>query len=76
VKALTGSDWTTGDYLIANVFDVLQIANWQRAWKKNSPRPKAHYRPGVEDPNQKRITGSSMSVDEMRARLDAINGRR
>ena len=75
IKALTGSDWTNTDYLLANVFDALQIANAQRAGKK-ARRPQPHPRPGVEDPGRKKITGVSMSVDEMRARLDAINGRR
>ena len=37
--------WSVTDQLLAGVFDILQFANWQRASKKHSPKPKPLQRP-------------------------------
>jgi hypothetical protein len=39
------SRWGPGEYLLADVFDVLAAANWQRAGDKNKTRPKPYPRP-------------------------------
>lgn len=45
--ALTGSPpWTTGDHILADVYDVLTGANWQRSGDRTLPRPKPYPRPG------------------------------
>jgi hypothetical protein len=33
------SQWSVTDHLLANVIDLLQIANWQRAGKGAAPKP-------------------------------------
>lgn len=40
-----GHDWDTAEYLLANIFDALAGANWQRGGGK-SQRPEPIYRPG------------------------------
>lgn len=37
--------WSATDRLLADVFDVLAMANWQRGGNKNAPRPKPYPRP-------------------------------
>lgn len=45
--------WTLTDHLLALTVDVLQVANWQRAGNKHSPRPKPIPRPGVKEQGRK-----------------------
>jgi hypothetical protein len=37
--------WSVSDQLLASIFDLLQIGNWQRAGKKSAPKPKRLQRP-------------------------------
>jgi hypothetical protein len=37
--------WGTTDWLLADIFDVLAAANWQRVGDKNRSRPKPYPRP-------------------------------
>lgn len=37
--------WGPSDWLLADIFDVLAAANWQRAGDKNRSRPKPYPRP-------------------------------
>lgn len=69
--------WTVDTYLLAMIADHLAAANWQRAGKKNAPKPERLPRPGVEDQRKqtRRFGTKSFTVDEMRRRLAARNGR-
>jgi hypothetical protein len=40
------AQWSLTDYLLAGIFDLIAVGNWQRAGKKNAPRPKPLPRPG------------------------------
>lgn len=50
VRAVHGelAGWTPEAAVLADVFDVLAAANWQRAGKAGAPRPKPYPRPGLE----------------------------
>lgn len=37
--------WSVTDQLLANVIDILAVANWQRAGKSHAPKPKRYPRP-------------------------------
>jgi len=41
------AEWGVVEHLLAATVDALNAANWQRAGKKNTPRPKPITRPGV-----------------------------
>ena len=45
--------WSHTDYLLALVFDAVQIGNWHRAGSPAGYRPEPLERPGVERPNKK-----------------------
>lgn len=45
--------WSTTDYLLAGVIDVLATANWQRSGDKNAPRPIPVERPNAEREQRK-----------------------
>lgn len=57
--------WTTADYMLAAVIDLLAGANWQRAGKKNAPRPKPVPRPGVEDTTVTKMGDRSFTPAEL-----------
>lgn len=40
-------DWDLEAHLLAGIFDLLAIANWQRGARKGTPQPKPLPRPGV-----------------------------
>lgn len=40
-----GYVWTTDGYMLANIYDMLAEANWQRAGKSSDPHPKPIRRP-------------------------------
>ncbi len=50
VRKLAGvaATWSTTDYLLAHLIDIEMVANWQRAGRKNSPRPKPFPRPDAD----------------------------
>lgn len=61
-----GARWGDAEHLLADVVDLLQGANWQRAGRRTG-KPKPVKRPGVDDLNVERYGGStSYSIDEMR----------
>ncbi|WP_150129227.1 hypothetical protein [Microcella alkaliphila] len=43
--AVYGERWSITDQLLALIFDVLQLGNWQRARKRTAPKPKPLVRP-------------------------------
>jgi hypothetical protein len=61
-----GAEWGITDHLLANVVDVLAIANWQRGGGKGS-RPPRVPRPGTKD--QTKYGRSSRSPAEAVAYL-------
>lgn len=40
--------WSRDTHLLADIFDVLAGANWQRAGKASAPKPKPMHRPGAK----------------------------
>ncbi|MFF2612694.1 hypothetical protein [Kitasatospora sp. NPDC058046] len=42
-----GTPWTQAEYLLADIWDVLANANWQRGADKHATRPKPYPRPGA-----------------------------
>lgn len=73
MRALGGpdSEWTLEAHLQAAIVDALNVANWQRAARKHSRPPTPIPRPGVHDPNTRKIGTTALPVDELRARLKA-----
>jgi len=73
--------WGLQEQLLAAIADTLQIANWQRAAAgskpgQTPPRPEPIKRPGVKE-DGKQIGGkTSISIAEMRRRMERLNGRR
>jgi len=53
--------WGATEHLLANVIDLLAIANWQRGGKKAGPRPKPIQRPGA----RKRIGTTVLPLDAL-----------
>lgn len=43
----TGRSWTQAEYLLADIWDVLASANWQRGGDKHAARPTSYPRPGA-----------------------------
>ena len=73
MRAVTGSDWTSTDHLIATVVDVLAIANWQRAnsgAKHPSAPPKPLPRPGDAKPMPRYPSGDRLKRLRARAGRD------
>lgn len=67
------AEWGLQEHLLAVVFDALQVANWQRAQRKNRP-PKPTPRPGVAH-GQRTGRAGGRSQDEIRAFLDNLKPR-
>jgi len=44
-EAMHGPRWSITDQLLALIYDVLNIGNWQRAGKRSAPKPKPLLRP-------------------------------
>lgn len=57
-----GSAWSTAEHLLANIFDVLQGANWQRGGGKGR-RPQRIPRPG-DTPAKTKIGKTVMTIEE------------
>lgn len=64
-RSKVGATWTQDTELLAGIFDVLQLANWQRSAKKNR-RPKPTPRPS----DQREQFGTAVSAADMRVILD------
>lgn len=59
--------WTQTEHLLAGIFDVLRVANWQRSGRRAN-RPQAVPRPGDNTPE--RLGDGAVSIDDMREILD------
>ena len=66
-----GNGWRIADFVLAGIFDVLQVANWQRSGGKGR-RPKPLPRPGT-GPKTETLTGGSYDLAELQALLDEQN---
>jgi hypothetical protein len=64
------AEWSTGDHLLALLFDALQIANWQRskdgATGRNKPKPLP--RPGLKTAGE-RMGKTTRTPEEVKAYL-------
>lgn len=69
------ADWSTGEHLMATIVDLLAWANFQRARGKGT-RPKPLKRPGAERRGETHFGGTTLPLDEARARLDRLHGRK
>lgn len=65
-----GEQWSREEHLLAGIYDVLALANWQRQNRRGAPKPKALPRPGTK-PQERRFGTASMTVDEWRTRYAA-----
>lgn len=72
-RATAGADhiWDLHGHLLAGIFDVLSVANWQRAGDENAKRPDRLPRPGVTKYAEGDLIahGKAVSVEEMNAQL-------
>ena len=67
--------WTLDRHLLAGIFDLLALANWQRGGAKRKDRPKPFPRPGVSGP--KRVGDASrLTPAKARELLDSRKPRR
>lgn len=63
--------WDVKAHLLAGIFDVLAVANWQRGGDENAKKPERLDRPGVK----KKLDGDQVaevtpvSIEDMKARL-------
>jgi hypothetical protein len=62
--------WGVAEHLLASAVDALNGANWQRAGRRGSARPKPVQRPGVKGEGET-FRGESVPLDEMKARFAA-----
>lgn len=71
--AVVGEDdaWGLREQLLAGLFDLLNVANWQRGGDDSKPRPEPLKRPGVASANtgETLAHGKAVSIEEMNARL-------
>lgn len=51
--------------MLAAIFDVLQVANWQRGGGDDSDRPEPLQRPGLADDDARVVDGEETTVEEM-----------
>jgi hypothetical protein len=67
VHAMHGEDaqWGLLEQLQAATVDALHAANWQRAGRATSPRPKQIPRPGVRDPGRKKLGTATLTMAEI-----------
>ncbi|MFF0389680.1 DUF5361 domain-containing protein [Kitasatospora sp. NPDC004615] len=60
--------WTATEYLLADVFDVLAAANWQRTGDKSAAKPKPYPRPVVRDQQADAAKDQARAAARERAR--------
>jgi len=67
----TGHEWGLQEQLLAAVFDVLAIANWQRGGDENAKKPVQLERPGVSKKVDGQVLahGKAVSTEQMDALL-------
>lgn len=66
------AQWGTVEYLLAEIYDVLNVSRWQFAAansrKGRKPkRPRPFPRPGVVDPNRQHMGTARMSLEQAKA---------
>lgn len=70
-QAVRGPQWSAELHMLANIFDTVAAANWQRGGGKGG-RPKPIKRPGGKSGQQ---FGKAVAFDQVEAFLFARNGR-
>ncbi|MFJ9443251.1 hypothetical protein ACIRRH_15475 [Kitasatospora sp. NPDC101235] len=71
--ALTGRPaWSRGEYLLADIWDVLASANWQRGGDRHAPRPKPYPRPGARRDPAERAAALAAARERSRAHRAAV----
>ena len=73
-RSVIGEDhvWGLSEQLLAALFDVLAVANWQRGGDANAKKPEPLRRPGVTKQaagGETLARGKAVSIEEMNARL-------
>lgn len=58
------AEWTPSTYLLALIGDQLAMGNWQRAGKKNAPKPKRIPRPG-EKKRERKFGHGAIPITEL-----------
>jgi hypothetical protein len=63
--------WDVQAHLLAGIFDVLAVANWQRGGDENAKKPERLERPGVTKQldGQLLAQGKAVSIEDMNAQL-------
>lgn len=73
-RAVAGPDhaWDLQGHLLAGIFDLLAISNWQRGGDEHARKPERLPRPGItraEPEGETLARGKAVSIEEMNARL-------
>ena len=71
-RSVVGADheWGLSEQLLAALFDVLAVANWQRGGDGNAKKPEPLNRPGVKKSAGDVVAqGKAVSTEEMDALL-------
>ncbi|WP_066041897.1 hypothetical protein [Herbiconiux solani] len=63
-ESVHGIIWSIEAQLLAEMLDTLRLANWQRAGKKNTPKPKRTPRPWELKSRQQTIGSEPIPVSE------------
>lgn len=73
--ALHGNAMSYSEHILTGIFDVLQLANWQRQGDKNATKPKPLSKGGGGEPEGTKFGTGRYSIDEMRVILDRWHGK-
>lgn len=63
-ESVHGPSWSTEAQLLAGLFDVLQMGNWQRAQKKSAPKPKPIKRPWEKAAKSTRLGSDPIPISQ------------
>ena len=68
--------WGKAEYLLADLVDVQRLLLWTKTkdGQKGRNRPEPYPRPGVVKPGVKQVKGTAVPLDQVHARLRAIQG--
>ncbi|KZM68362.1 DUF5361 domain-containing protein [Nocardia terpenica] len=66
--------WGQSEFLLAELVDLTALLLWAKTTDgaKNRNRPRPYPRPGVDDPDTRRVTGHAVPLTEVRDRLRAL----
>lgn len=66
--------WGQGEFLLAELVDLTALLLWAKTvdGAKNRNRPRPYPRPGVDDPDTRRVTGHAVPLNQVRDRLRAL----